>query len=108
MNTPTATTCSAHRWSQRGSLRGHTSNSAKAVVADRPRTLVRRKSADGEFLHPCIIRRPTPMEIVSATAARRDVLAISPTGFAALAASDMTLRIPAIWRYVLVFTITVA
>src|SRR4051812_19778643 len=93
MNTPTATTCTAHRWSGRGSLRGHTSKRAKAVVADRARALVRRKSADGELVHPCINRRPTPIEIVSATATRRDVLAMSPTGLAA-AASDMTQRIP--------------
>ena len=34
------------------------------------------------------------MEMVSATATRRDVLAMIPTGLAAAAASDMTLRIP--------------
>jgi hypothetical protein len=34
------------------------------------------------------------MEIVSATATRRDVLAISRTRLGAVAASDMTLRIP--------------
>ena len=34
------------------------------------------------------------MEMVSATATRRDVFAMSPTGLAAIAASDMTLRIP--------------
>ena len=34
------------------------------------------------------------MDMVSATATRRDVFAMSPTGLAAVAASDMTLRIP--------------
>ena len=34
------------------------------------------------------------MDIVSATTTRRDVLAKNPTGFAVVAASDMTLRIP--------------
>ncbi len=34
MNTPTAMTCSAHRWSHRGRRRGHTSKTAKAAVAE--------------------------------------------------------------------------
>jgi hypothetical protein len=34
------------------------------------------------------------MDMVSATATRRDVFAMNPTGLAAVAASDMTLRIP--------------
>src|SRR3954447_1029394 len=95
MNRPTATTCSAQRWSHRGSLRGHTSKTANAPVADRPRTLVRRKSANGELVHPCINRTPTAAEIVSATAPRRDVFVITPAGRAAAATSGMTLRIPA-------------
>src|SRR2546423_4667456 len=94
MNTPTATTCSAHRWSHRGRLRGHTSKNAKAVVPDRPRTMVRRKSEDGELFHLVINRRATPIDIVSATATRRDVFAIMPVGLAAVATSDMTPRIP--------------
>jgi hypothetical protein len=57
--------------------------------------IVRRNSADGELLQVVIIRRPTPIDIVSATATRRDVFTIMPAGFAAVAASDMTLRIPA-------------
>jgi len=46
MDTPTATTWSTHRWIQRGSLRGHTSKSAKTVVADRPSVIARSKSED--------------------------------------------------------------
>ena len=34
-------------------------------------------------------RKPTPIEMVSATATRRDVLAMMPTGFAAAANSDI-------------------
>jgi hypothetical protein len=37
-----------------------------------------------------IIRRPTPIDIVSATATRRDVVAMMPAGLAAGASSDMT------------------
>ena len=35
--------------------------------------MVRRKSEDGELLQLVIIRRPTPIDIVSATATRRVV-----------------------------------
>ena len=45
MKTPTATTCRTHRWSHRGRRRGHTSKKAKAVVADRPRMMVRASCA---------------------------------------------------------------
>jgi hypothetical protein len=34
MKTPTAMTCSAHRWIHRGRLRGHTSKSATATRRD--------------------------------------------------------------------------
>jgi hypothetical protein len=44
----------------------------------------------GELLQTLIIRRPTPIDIVSATATRRDVFAMMPAGFAAVASSDMT------------------
>jgi hypothetical protein len=54
----------------------------------------RRKSADREPPHVVIIRRPTLIDIVSATATRRAVFAMMPTGLAAAANSDMTLRIP--------------
>src|SRR5438067_9954797 len=37
----------------------------------------KRKSEDGELLQTLIIRRPTPIDIVSATATRRDVFARS-------------------------------
>src|SRR5216110_1874475 len=90
MKTPTATTCSAHRSSHRGRLRGHASKTAKAAVADRPRMLVRRKSADGELLQTYISRRPTLTDIVSATATRRDVFAMTPSGFEVIRSSDMT------------------
>ena len=43
------------------------------------------------------------MEIASATATRRDVFAMSPTGLAAVAASDMTLRIPSTVRFTHVY-----
>jgi hypothetical protein len=36
-----------------------------------------------------IIRRPTPIEMVSATATRRDVFAMMPAGLATVASSDM-------------------
>jgi hypothetical protein len=52
--------------------------------------LVRRKSADGELLQPYISRRPTPTDIVSATATRRDVFAMTPSGFGVIPSSDMT------------------
>src|SRR5262249_26155746 len=80
MRTPTAMTCNAHRWSQRGRLLGHTSKSPKAAVADRPMMLVRRKSEDGELLQTPVIRRPTPVDMISATATRRDVFAMKPAG----------------------------
>src|SRR3954453_21436857 len=74
MRTPMATTCNAHRWIQGGRRRGHTSKSPKAAVADRPTIMVRRNSEDGELLHPrAINRRPTVIDIVSATATRRVV-----------------------------------
>ena len=65
----------------------------KAVVADRPTMIVRRKSPP---LHPlCIIRIATAMEIVNATPTRRAVFAIKPAGLAAVASSDIAaLRIP--------------
>ncbi len=52
--------------------------------------MVRRKSEDGELLQTLIIRRPTPIDIVSATATRRDVFAMMAAGLAAVASSDMT------------------
>ena len=52
--------------------------------------MVRRKSEDGELLQPRIIRRPTPIDIVSATATRRAVFAMMAAGLAAVAGSDMT------------------
>jgi hypothetical protein len=61
-----------------------------AAVADRPRMMVRRKSEDGELLQTLIIRRPTPIDIVSATATRRAVFAMMAAGLAAVASSDMT------------------
>src|SRR5258705_12797046 len=85
----TATTCNAHRWSHCGRLPGHASKSPKAAVADRPRMMVRRKSEDGELLQTLIIRRPTPIDIVSATATRRDIFAMMAAGLAAVASSDM-------------------
>ncbi len=90
MRTPTATTCNAHRWSHCGRLRGHTSKIPKAAVADRPRMMVRRKSEDGELLQKLIIRRPTAIDMVSATETRRDVFAMMPAGLAAVNSSDMT------------------
>ena len=52
--------------------------------------IVRRKSENGELLHPVSIRRPTPIDIVSATANRRDLFAMKPADLAAVAGSDMT------------------
>src|SRR5690349_2464396 len=74
MTTPTAITCSAHRWIQRGSLLGQTSNSVNTAVAARPRMMVRKNSADRDPIHPCIISRPTTSDIVNATAVRCRVL----------------------------------
>ena len=51
--------------------------------------MVRRKSEDGELFQWVIIRSQTPMEIVSATATRRAVFAMMPTGLAAVANSDI-------------------
>ena len=45
---------------------------------------------DGELLHVCIIRRPTPIDIVSATATRRVVFTTMPAGLAVVVSSDMT------------------
>ncbi len=42
------------------------------------------------WVQTLIIRRPTPIDIVSATAARRDVFAMMPAGLAAVASSAMT------------------
>src|ERR1043166_164862 len=81
MKAPTAMTCSAHRWTQRGSARGHTSKSAKAAAAESPTRIGRRKSANAPLFHPCIIRSPTSMDIVSATPTRRAVFARSTIGF---------------------------
>jgi hypothetical protein len=52
--------------------------------------MVRRKSEAGELRHVVNIRRPTTIDIVSATATRRDVFAMKPAGRAAAATSDMT------------------
>jgi len=52
--------------------------------------MVRRKSEDGELLQTLIIRRPTPIDIVSATATRRAVFAKMAAGLAAIASWDMT------------------
>jgi hypothetical protein len=52
-------------------------------VADRPRIRVRRKREDRLPVQPANSRRPTPVDIVSATATRRDVFATTPAGFAA-------------------------
>ena len=48
------------------------------------------------FSMPCNIRRPTPIDIVSATATRRVVFTTMPTGLAVVASSDMTSSIP-VW-----------
>jgi hypothetical protein len=56
--------------------------------------MVRRKSAVGELLHVVIIRRPTTIDIVSATATRRVVFTTMPIGLAVVASSDMTSSIP--------------
>ena len=80
MTRPTATTCSTHRWSHCGRRRGHTSKSAKAAVADRPRMMVRRKSEDGELFQLVSIRRPTPIDIVTDQTSAHDPLSYLPEG----------------------------
>src|SRR3954466_6707479 len=59
--------------------------------------MVRRKSEDGELFQWIIIRRPTLMEMVSATAIRRDVFAMMLTGFAAAATSDIAAEDTSMW-----------
>ena len=95
MNTPTATTCSAHRWTQRGSVRGHASKSANAVVADRPTIVVRRKSENVELVHPVAATGDRRRWKSSARRPRAVMSSLMmPAGLAAVASSDMTLRIP--------------
>lgn len=45
--------------------------------------MVQRKIEDGGLFPPIIARSPTPIEIVTATATRRAVLAMKPTGLPA-------------------------
>jgi len=52
--------------------------------------MARRKSEDRELHQTLVIRRPTPIDIVSATATRRAVFAMMAAGLAAVARSDMT------------------
>src|SRR5437667_828022 len=51
--------------------------------------VVRRKSEDGELFHWITIRRPTAVEMVSATTTRRAVFARLPAGLAAAVNSDI-------------------
>ncbi len=50
--------------------------------------MVRRKSEDRELTYPCIIKRPTMIDIVSATARRREVFTMM---------RSRVQRSPAIW-----------
>jgi hypothetical protein len=51
--------------------------------------MVRRKSEDREPFHWITSRRPTAIEMISATATRRAVFAMMPAGLAAVANSDI-------------------
>src|ERR1700693_4755705 len=59
--------------------------------------MARRKSEDGEPFHRITSRRPTAIEMVSATATRRAVFAMMPAGLAAVANSDIAAEDTFMW-----------